>query len=199
MKTLKINSFKMLVNFSFVILLLLNACAPSNGSNNTKSEKNVKTKSITETPKMDLQTAIISGNLEVVKQHIEAGTDINMKDQMSGSTPLILAATFGKTAIAKALIDANADPDLKNNEGSTALHAAAFFCRIEIVQMLIDAGADKTIKNNHAATPRESVIVSFTEMKPVYEMLQKQLEPIGLKLDLNDLEMTRPIIAMMLQ
>ncbi len=199
MKALQINSFNMLVKLSFVILLLLNACDPSNGSNNTQSVINAKAKSITETPKMDLQAAIVSGNLEVVKQHIEAGTDINMKDPMSGSTPLITAATFGKTAIAKALIDANADPDIKNNEGSTALHAAAFFCRIEIVQMLIDAGADKSIKNNHAATARQSVVGPFAEMKPIYEMIQKQLEPIGLKLDLGEVEMARPVIAMMLQ
>ena len=199
MKALKINSFKMLLNFSFVIFFLLNACASSGGSNNSTSEKNAKAKPITETPKMNLQSAIISGNLEIVKQHIEAGTDINKKDPMGGSTPLITASTFGKIAIAKALIDANADPDIKNNEGSTALHAAAFFCHIEIVQMLIDAGADKTIKNNHAATARQSVNVAFAEMKPVYEMIQQQLEPFGLKLDLNDLEKTRPVIAMMLQ
>jgi ankyrin repeat protein len=199
MKNLKSNSLKMLVKFSFVILLLLGACAPSGGSNNSQPEKNGKAKPVTETPKMDLQAAIVSGNLEAVKQHIEAGTDINRKDQMSGSTPLITAATFGKTAIAKALINANADLDLKNNEGSTALHAAAFFCRIEIVQMLIDAGADKTIKNNHAATARQSVVGPFAEMKPIYEMIKQQLEPLGLKLDMSEVEMARPVIAMMLQ
>lgn len=199
MKALKINSFKMAVYFAFIILFLLNACAPSDGSNNTRSENNTKTKSITDKPKIDIQSAIISGNLEVVKQHIDAGTDINMKDQMSGSTPLIIAATFGKPDIAKALIDANADLDIKNKEGSTALHAAAFFCRIEIVQMLIDSGADKTIKNKYAATPRESVIGPFGEMKPIYEMIGQQLEPLGLELDLNEVEMTRPVIAMMLQ
>lgn len=148
---------------------------------------------------MDLQAAILSDNLEVVKQHIEAGTNINVKDQMSGSTPLITAATFGKTAIAKALIDANAELDVKNNEGSTALHAAAFFCHIEIVQMLMDAGADKSIKNKHGATPRESVIGPFAEMKPIYELMQQQLGPLGLKLELNEVEMARPVIAMMLQ
>ncbi len=195
MKQVKINSFKMLLSFAFVILLQLTACAQSGGGDNTKSE----TKSKTETPKMDLLSAVVSGNLEVVKQHIEAGTDIDMKDQMSGSTPLITAATFGQTAIAKALIDANADLDIKNNEGSTALHSAAFFCRIEIVQMLIDAGADKSIKNNHTATARQSVIVPFSDMKPVYEMIKKQLEPIGLKLDMKEVEMARPVIAMMLQ
>lgn len=199
MKDLKRISLKMLVKFSFVILLLFSACAPSGGSNNTPPGKNVETKSVTETPKIDLQAAIVSGNLEAVKQHIEAGTDINRKDQMSGSTPLITAATFGKTAIAKALINANADLDIKNNEGSTALHAAAFFCRIEIVQMLIDAGADKTIKNNHAATARQSVEGPFAEMKPIYEMINQQLEPLGLKLDMGEVEMARPVIAIMLQ
>lgn len=199
MKALKIISFKMAVTLSFIIFLQLNACAKAGNGTNPKPEHNSNVMLVTEKPKIDIQAAIISGNLEIVKQHIEAGTDINMKDPMGGSTPLITAATFGKTAIAKALIDANADLDIKNNEGSTALHAAAFFCRIEIVQMLIDAGADKSIKNNHEATARQSVTGPFAEMKPIYEMLQKQLEPIGLKLDLNDLEKTRPIIAMMLQ
>ena len=199
MKTFKINFFKTALNFSFIVLLITNACAQSSDSKNTMAENNPKTKSVVEKPKIDIQTAIVSGNLEAVKQHIEAGTDINMKDPMSGSTPLITAATFGKTAIAKSLIDANADPDLKNNEGSTALHAAAFFCHIEIVQMLIDAGADKNIKNNHGGTPRESVVVPFATMKPVYDLIQQQLEPFGSKLDYDDLERTRPIIAMMLQ
>ncbi len=113
--------------------------------------------------------------------------------------PLISAASFGKNEIAKALIDAGADLSIKNNDGSTALHAAAFFCRVEIVQMLIDAKADKTIKNNFGATPRESVMGPYDEIKPIYEMLQQQLGPIGLQIDLNEIEKTRPVIAMMLQ
>ena len=199
MKTLKINSLKMLLGLSFVILLFGSACNQSGKSKNAGPETNSITKAVVEKPKIDILEAIISGNLEAVKQHIEAGTDINKKDQMSGSTPLITAATFGKTAIAKALIDANAKLDIKNNEGSTALHAAAFFCRIEIVKMLIVARADKSIKNNYGATPRESVIGPFAEIKPVYEMMQQQLSPLGLELDLAELEKTRPVIAMMLQ
>ena len=146
-----------------------------------------------------MQTAIMSNQLDIVKQHIAAGTDINKKEQMSGSTPLISAATFGKTAIVKALIDANADLSIKNNDGATALHTAAFFCRTEIVQMLIDAKADKTVKNSFGMTPRESVMGPFTDVKPVYEMLQQQLGPLGLQFDLNEIEKTRPVIAMMLQ
>lgn len=191
MKSVKSISLTTVFSFTLMVMLLAIACS--------ESDKGTKTKSLVAKPKIDIQTAILSDNLDIVKQHIAAGTDINKKEQMSGSTPLISAATFGKTAIAKALIDANADLSITNNEGATALHTAAFFCRIEIVQLLLDAKADKTVKNNFGATPRESVMGSFADMKPVYEMLQQQLSPLGLQLDLNEIEKTRPVIAMMLQ
>lgn len=163
------------------------------------AEKDGNVQSGVDKPKMDIHAAVMSGNLEVVKQHIEAGTDINAKEPFSGSTPLISAATFDKGDIAKALIDAGADLSLKNNDGSTALHAAAFFCRVEIVQMLIDAKADKSLRNKFGATPRETVVGPFEEIKPVYEMLVQQLGHLGLQLDMAELEKTRPVIAMMLQ
>jgi hypothetical protein len=65
--------------------------------------------------------------------------------------------------------------------------------------MLIDAKADKTIKNNYGATPRETVMAPWAEIKPVYEMIEQQLEPFGLKLDLTQIEKERPVVAMMLQ
>jgi len=189
----------MLVNFSIIIILLMSSCDQSGKNNKTMSKNSAKAKSIVDVPKIDLQTAIMTDNLEIVKQHIEAGTNINTKDQMSGSTPLITAVTFDKTAIVKALIDAKADLNIENNDGASALHVAAFFCRVESVQLLIDAKADKTIKNNFGATPRESVMGPFTDVKPFYEMLQQQLGPLGLNLDLTEIEKTRPVIAMMLQ
>ncbi|QGY45711.1 ankyrin repeat domain-containing protein [Maribellus comscasis] len=192
MKTLNIYFCILFVSFAFTNVL--SAYASSQSENNYPEMT-----SKVEKPKIDIQSAIISNNLEAVKQYIKEGGDVNIKDPVSGSTPLITATTFGKTDIAKALIDANAELDIKNNEGSTALHAAAFFCRVEIVQMLVDAGAEKTIRNNHGATPRESVIVPFNEMKPVYEMIQQQLAPLGLKINLKELEITRPMVARMLQ
>ncbi len=191
MKSIKFFSLQSLFSFTLTVMLLTIAC--------NESDKSLETKSTVDKPKIDMQTAIMSNQLDIVKQHIAAGTDINKKEQMSGSTPLISAATFGKTAIVKALIDANADLSIKNNDGATALHTAAFFCRTEIVQMLIDAKADKTVKNSFGMTPRESVMGPFTDVKPVYEMLQQQLGPLGLQFDLNEIEKTRPVIAMMLQ
>ena len=197
MKTLKINSLKMKIQILLLIILFTSACAQSEKSSATNN--NTEIKKTVNKPKVDIHTAIISGNLEMVKQHIKAGTDINKKEPMSGSTPLMSATTFNKPEIAKVLIEAHANLSIKNNDGSTALHTAAFFGRIEIVQMLIDAKADKTIRNNFGATPRETVMGTFAEVKPIYEMLMLQLKPMGFVLDMNELKKARPVVAMMLQ
>ena len=199
MKKSKFNSFKSLVHICLVLVLLTSACAQSGNKMKDQEDNKTEANTIVKKPEIDIQMAVLSGNLEAVRQHIEAGTDINKKDAMSGATPLISAASFGKTDIAKALIDAGANLTPKNNDGSTALHVAAFFCRVEIVQMLIDAQANKTTLNNYGATAWETVMGPFEEIKPIYEMIQKQLGPLGLQLDLVEIEKTRPVIAMMLQ
>lgn len=72
---------------------------------------------------ISIHEAVITGNLEAVKQYIKAGKDLNIKESMGGSTALTTAAVFGKTEIALALIDAGADVNIKNNAGSTALES----------------------------------------------------------------------------
>ncbi len=152
-----------------------------------------------EAPAIDIHTAVVSDNRAAVQQHIEAGTNINEKDPFGGSSPLISAALFGKTEIAKTLINAGADINFQNNDGSTALHTAAFFCRPEIVKMLLEKNASKTIKNKYGATAYENVAGSYSDVKSVYEMLEKMLAPMGLKLDYAYIEKTRPEIAQLLK
>jgi ankyrin repeat protein len=142
---------------------------------------------------------VLTENLEALQQHIRAGSNLNEKDPFGGSSPLITAAVFGKTAMAKTLIEAGADLNFQNNDGSTALYTAAFFCRPEIVKMLLDKGADKTIKNSFGTTAYESVAVAFSEVKDAYDMMGRILGPMGLKLDYPYIEKTRPKIAAMLK
>ena len=170
------------------------ACKPADMEANSTQE----TTSINK-PSMDIHAAILSNNIEVVNQHIEAGSDLNVKEPMSGSTPLISASTFNRIEITEALINAGVDLNIKNKDGSTALHTAAFFCRIEILQLLIDVNADKTIKNNFGATPRETVMGDFAQVKPIYEMMIMQLKPLGFELDLEAVEKARPVVKLMLQ
>ncbi|MBT7093304.1 MAG: ankyrin repeat domain-containing protein, partial [Bacteroidetes bacterium] len=84
-------------------------------------------------------------------------------------------------------------------EGSTALHSAAFLCRIEIVEMLLAKGADKNIRNNNGTTALESVAGPFSKVKFIYDIFSKDLGPLGLKLDYNQIENTRPQIADLLK
>lgn len=194
MKTIKSYSLKTLVNLAFVLILLNFSCAQS-GNKDSQSTDNV---SKIETPEVAIQMAILSNNIEAVKQHISAGTDLNEKDAMSGSTPLITAASFGRHEIAKLLIDAKVDLIKTNNDGATALHTAAFFCRAEVVSMLLEAKADKTLKNSYGQTPLESISGPFEQVKPIYEMLKQQLQPMGMEIDIDVIEQTRPLIAEML-
>ncbi len=152
-----------------------------------------------DTPSMGLHEAALVGNLDVVRQHISAGTDLNVKDPTGGASPLLIAATFGKTDVANALIDAGADINLPNNEGSTPLLIAAMFCRTEIVEALLANGADKTIRNNNGSSPLDVVAAPFETVKDTYDYLGRVLGPFGLQLDYEYLQATRPQIAEMLQ
>ncbi|GEC80032.1 ankyrin repeat domain-containing protein [Flavobacterium aquatile] len=147
----------------------------------------------------DIHNAIVKNNIAFVKKYISSKKDLNLKDPFGGSSPLITATLFGRTEIAKLLINAGAKINVQNNEGSTALITAAFFCRTEIVKILLKKGADKTIKNLYGNNAYQSVSSPFSEVKGVYEMMEKMLAPMGLKLDYKHLEKTRPIIAKMLE
>jgi len=149
-------------------------------------------------PRVSLHAAALQGNLDAIRQHINAGSDLNKKDAY-GSSPLIVAATFGKTEVARALLDAGADMTITNSDGSTPLHIAAFLCRTEIVKALLDNGADKNALNKARRTPLDTVSRPFDDVKPIYDNLGKALAPLGLKLDYEHIKTTRPQIAEMVQ
>ncbi len=149
-------------------------------------------------PHVALHLAALQGNREVIQQHIEAGSDLNEKDAY-GSTPLIVAITFGKVDVAKALIEAGADLKISNNEGSTPLHIAAFLCRTEIVEGLLENGADRDLRNSFGSTAADTVSSPFDDVKGIYDRIRKTLGPLGLRLDYERIKMTRPKIVEMLR
>jgi hypothetical protein len=174
------------------IIIVLASCG---GNKTEEASSDGKAKA----PDVDIHTAVVTGNMDALKQHIAAGTNINEKDPFGGSSPLISASVFGKPEAAKILIDAGADINFQNNDGSTALHTAAFFCHKDIVAMLLEKGADKGIRNTYNATAYESVSLPFSQVKDAYDMMGNVLGPMGLKLDYAHIEKTRPEIAEMLK
>lgn len=150
-------------------------------------------------PAIDIHTAVATGNMQAVQQHLSAGTDINMKDAMGGSSPLITAALYDQLEIATYLIGKGADLNFRNNDGSTPLHVAAFFCKPRIVKLLLDQKANRMIKNKYGDTPYQVVAAPFSSVKPIYVQMKQMLEPIGVKIDLAEVEKLRPEIASMLK
>jgi ankyrin repeat protein len=78
-------------------------------------------------PPKDIWEAAEEGNVEAVKQHLAAGTDVNAKD-MFGSTPLHGASTLGRKEIAELLIAKGADVNAEfDADGLTPLDLVFLF------------------------------------------------------------------------
>jgi ankyrin repeat protein len=146
-------------------------------------------------PTISISQAVIWGNLAAVEQHVAAGTELNGKEEIGGNTPLMLAAVYGHPVIAKTLIHAGADLDVRNKSGGTALHQACFFCHPEIVELLLQAGADSNT-NSDDRTPLDTVTPKWDAgLIAVYKYVYEWLH---LELDLNHIKATRIRIAEML-
>ena len=145
-----------------------------------------------------LHEAALAGDVETISQHIAFGADLDEKDAY-GSTPLVVATTFGRTDAAVALIEAGADLAIANSEGSTPLHIAAFLCYPDIVEALLEKGADVEAKNVGGRTALESVDGPFEDVRGIYDAIGGALGPLGLTLDYERIRSTRPEIAEMLR
>ena len=93
-------------------------------------------------PDITINEAAYTGNIEAVKQHLAAGTDVNAKASR-GWTPLHSVAS---KKIAKLLIKKGADVNAKDKIGGTPLHLATYSGQEEIVELLIASGANMNAK-----------------------------------------------------
>ena len=93
-----------------------------------------------------LALATKSNSIAIVKLLVDAGVDINHRDEQ-GETALHVAARFGHVECARALLDATsgqkADIDIPENTFAwTPLFIASVDGHLPIVELLIDVGAD---------------------------------------------------------
>ena len=172
------------------------------GSNSQSSNKEEKTLAPTKPPAISLIDASATGDLDAVKKHIAAGTDVNQLDpdeQGDKDSCLGVAAAFGHKDVAIALMDAGADIGYKNKNGSTPLHIASFFCYPEITKALVDKGADRKAIDNEGGTALDGVLLPWSQAKGIYDLMNSIFTPLGVPLDYDRIKSTRPEIVNILQ
>jgi uncharacterized protein len=90
-----------------------------------------------------LMMACLRGELELAKELIDRGADVNKP----GWTPLHYAATNGHLDIMELLFANSAYIDAESPNGTTPLMMAAQYASAAAVKRLLDEGADPTLKN----------------------------------------------------
>ena len=95
------------------------------------------------------ENAVRQGDLPTLTRLIEAGADVDAKDQ-HGQTGLMVAAHDGRVDLVRLLLDHGADPDHTAKFRLSALMLAVIHGRTEIVRALVDAGADRSIRGSGA-------------------------------------------------
>ena len=99
-----------------------------------------------------LPLAALSGNAGAVKVLLEAGADLEARNER-GTTPLHKAALRGNAETVTVLLEAGADLEARNERGTTPLHMAALGETAEAVTVLIRAGAHLKARAEGGHTP----------------------------------------------
>ena len=87
-----------------------------------------------------LHDAARRGRVDLLRQQIARGVDVDCLDKWGDETPLFEASCRGHTACVEALIAAGADVHRSESNGITPLRAAAQSGHVACVQALVAAG-----------------------------------------------------------
>ena len=129
-----------------------------------------------EPPAVDIWKASGEGAVDIVQQHIDAGTDLNGTFYLegvagSGGTPLHIALLADQQEITTLLIDNEADVNRKaippDPFGGTPLHWAVVVENISGVRALIDAGANVNSTDDYGTRPLDAALLDMTTFQPM--------------------------------
>ena len=105
-----------------------------------------------------LHCATVNGNESVVRSLLDAGADIEEKDEIR-RTPLLLASENGHTAVMRLLLEQGADIDAKDEKDRTLLHLASERGNIAAVDLLLKEGVDINAKQHDESTALHLAVI----------------------------------------
>ena len=102
-------------------------------------------------PSMDIWTALQTGNIEAVKQHLADGVDVNSKSDI-GRTPLDVAIAFKQPLITD-LLSKHGGKTRDELKATESIEAAAKLGNIEAVKQHLNDGTEVNAKSVLGLTP----------------------------------------------
>lgn len=140
-----------------------------------------------------LHAAALSGNAEVAAALIEAGANLDVRDER-GIAPLHEAARAGADSVIAQLVAAGADPRVEDDAGSNALNIACRSRRstVATLRALLDMGVDASHVGSDGRTPLEQVLASgrwalVATLDPSYQL------PASVVLDDDEADAVLPL------
>jgi ankyrin repeat protein len=115
-----------------------------------------------------LKVAAATGDIEKIRSILDAGVDVNVKDN-SGASLLHIALLGGQEAAAALLISKGIDTHATLTDGTGALHFAVLRNCKEIAKFLIEDGVDVNAMGANFGTPLH--IAARTGQTDIAEML----------------------------
>ena len=104
---------------------------------------------------LPLNWAVNLDQPEIVEILLAAGAKIDAVGDYMDAPPLHRAARLRRGAIAKILIEHQADINQIDGRGQVPLHQAAYNFKPQLVRLLLEAGAKKDAEDRNGQTPRE--------------------------------------------
>ena len=138
-----------------------------------------------------LHRACSSGDTGLVRALIKH-MDINELDENECS-PLSVAIRDSQMEIAKALIEAGADPNVGGGANGSPLHMAVVRGSLLITDMLIKRGAEVNIVDSDGNTPLHFVMNVFTKRDTKYKAIAESLVMSGAKPNSRNKELWAPL------
>jgi ankyrin repeat protein len=108
----------------------------------------------------EIHEAAKAGDLETVKTMLKSNSDLVFSESDYGSTPLHLAAAYGKKDVALLLLASRAEVNAKDRRGRTPLHRAAEKGCKELLELLLANHAEVNAKDRHGSTPLHEAAIS---------------------------------------
>lgn len=96
--------------------------------------------------------AVEGRNIELVKELLERGADVNVQEKKWGWTPLLTAVRSGREDTVDLLLGYGADPCLRKRNGATPFIVAGIVGNVKLLELFLSKGADINESDKHGFT-----------------------------------------------